>query len=1130
MIPFLTLNLKPNPKENSQTIIMSIKSKYNLTQALKNYKRSILLIIGLSLIISMISVMNIYVYNVKLYKINNLQVNSFDLGIYNSTDSSSVLQVNQEIFCNIEEIDNNFKANFPIESSHPFFFMSNDLVCISSEIEQLQRSQHLNILFSDPNFYYTPQFDRDFEMFVGKKPQNSSEYMIDIVTATKIGYFLNDTRDLHFNILDKQNTSNVVKEFNFNQQNGKLVGIFIPKHSFIPFFRSNLYFNYEYSSVNSIDKAFPINWVHAAILGVIDQSDIYGSPYIDLINTTYSSMSINSTGPWDQCNGIGFHYDRNAINLNKIGIERKDFQKTWSQFYYLYRADSIRLISYMDEIFSFAIEGSNELFSYQILNVPLLICAILVGNLLVKTSFSSRLPSYHQALIKGYPRKMINIQFLWEILFMGISVGLLSIVFSSLFFKPIQLGLNHMLSWNMFTGNTSGSYFYTIILPPESFLAFKVNFGLIMGSIGIAILVCGLIYVKMIVQFQRIKIYEIAESVKPLGLNAELNENLLLSSHKKSGETKTKNKTKIDPSKLENSESTNHDLECDESSLKSNELPETRSSVLDDKQDKYKPIDYKYTKDIKKFGLPLVFGGIIPVILIFAIQWGYSSKYDNIAFLAQELLRFNRVLVVLAFFSPFLLIYGLMRWLIFEKPFIYANICEKFTKIFLGEKGILNALETLRYHNLKVISIILAIISGSLIFSNISLNSSSIRESTIENIVIGGDFNVHGENSWDFMEKGNQTISYENLMIIENMLSNKTRYDNNITDVIATSILSLSDITRRNYNFDTLILSNLSKYEKITHFPQLESGMPQLSSKIQKLMHYNSERTDEIGVLVSDTYLDYYQYEIGDTFSIDPQLFPFTESFASQESFSVTIVDSISFVPGIIADYAMNLQIFADMADFINPEENISHDTLNFIGLIESNQSSSMEVLNQNYNEILEDLSMYYPFSLDLDIATDIDNGTTRIFSPQGNPSELYPLYIEFTILAIFLVISIVMLILIYRKANSNYHGLLLIQGFGKKNISILIITQLIFVVFSSYIIGSIIGFCTGYAWTLSYLKITSFYLRVDISRLNLPIIFNVKEFLLVLGILLAGTFLMLGFLLIGDRKKDYSSYLSRNE
>ena len=114
---------------------MLIKFKYILTESFKRYKKSVLLLISLSVVLSLISVINIYAYNVKSYRIANTKFSYYDLGIYSSESESTSLSINPLILqdnfsCNIEKIEN----YFPIQEYNPLFSFSNDLIQLKSTI------------------------------------------------------------------------------------------------------------------------------------------------------------------------------------------------------------------------------------------------------------------------------------------------------------------------------------------------------------------------------------------------------------------------------------------------------------------------------------------------------------------------------------------------------------------------------------------------------------------------------------------------------------------------------------------------------------------------------------------------------------------------------------------------------------------------------------------------------------------------------------------------------------------------------------------------------------------------------------------------------------------------------------
>ncbi|UYP48409.1 hypothetical protein NEF87_004694 [Candidatus Lokiarchaeum ossiferum] len=1086
---------------------MSIKFKYTLSQALQAIRRSPLLIIGLASILAMISVMNIYVYNARNYQIENFESSYFEIGIYNSTEDASHIAFNHDIFgSNFIQIDQQIKSSFSIESSNPLYYLTNDNLQLAiNKSGNLDRSDDLALMFSDINFYNSDHFDRYFELYDGRRPQNTSEYIIDIVSAVKLGFHESTEDYLPFAFLDKQNASIIVDTLNINQTNGKIVGIFIPKQTLVKFFDyspAKLTYSQDYSSVDSFQHATLQEWKNAIIMGLIDFDFNYNNPVITQLNSSYNNLPINSTQSWVCVSAMGYHYDRSTININSISREEKVFHDKWFQLYNLFEHDTKIFTTSMYELFYDSLENARNLYVYQIMNIPLLICAVLIGQILVKASFSSRLISYNHALIKGYPRKMINNQLIWEIICMGTIVGILSVVFSWIIYRPVQNTLNPLIGSSTFTsfGNDTGYYENVRLFAPEAYLKFSLTVGLVLGIIAIGILLCAVIYAKLIYHFNQMKRYEIADSLEQFELNSLLSENLLISQNKKKKKKQNKAEKKLQE--------------------KSNDSPKIE-------ENKYKSVDYEYSKGIKKFGLVVFLIGWVPILLILFIQLGYYSEIDRIAYAAQKMNEYNKYFVFPAFFSPFVIIYGIVRWLLFEKPLFYANICEKFTGLFLGEKGVLNALETLRFKNLKKISLILAVISGSFIFCNLALNSSMISKPTLQNVIIGGDFNIQATNTRNYMEEGNQTILFDDLITIEKIISNQSYYSDDYMDVATNSLISLSDISSANYGFDTIVLTNFSKYCHVAQSRQVQSIIPNLYSKLQKTLLYNDQNSEYIGVLVTDRFLNYYQYEVGAIFTINPELFPFSENFASQELISLKIIDSIETIPGLLRGYSYDYQILADFSNFVSIGEELTYDSLNFIGTLNStNTDSYREIIFQDVCP-MEEVAFRYSDPLYLNVATEVDDGTTRIFSPKGDTKEIYLLYIESAILLIFLVISIVILILQYRKENRGYHGLLLVQGFGKKNLSMLVIAQLIFVIFSTLFIGLLVGFSAGGMWTVSYLRLESFN---GVSNLNLPIVFNLKEFLFVIGVLLSGTFLFMGVLLFTDRKKEYAQYLSHEE
>ena len=548
---------------------MSIKLKYNLTQAAQGIKRSPLLIIGLAIALSMVGVLNIYIYNAKTYRLENTKYSYFDIGIYDNDDTCYNPLAAMDFFdSNYSHIVEVTEDTFPISSSHPFLFLTNDFIQLTSNQDNIDnQSEGLSFAFSDPSFFNSNDFDRDFEIYSGRKPQNSSEIIIDIVSAAKLGYLSDLESNISINFFNSSFPSQIIQNHTINIKSNCIVGIFIPKQEMIEimdYSHASLRFYYSINSVDTIQKANTEDWKKASILGVFDPEIFQSHPILNEFAIKSLTVSQNFTEPWDIYSGIGFHYDRTTINPNQIGKELKEFREKWQDFYYRVDTEEIRMTSNVYDLLERTQEYSMMFFSMQLMNIPLILCILLIGQLLVKTSFSTRLSSFHQSLIKGYPKKMVITQLMIEILFMGVCVGLGSIFFSWILYRPVQTALISNLFSSRQYGNSEGNFVNIVLYPPENFLPFSLNFMQYFSAIGIGVFTSLILYIRIIIQLKHIKIYELTDSLEQKGLGAVLNENILLSRKARKRET----------NRLKKQE----DLRSDNSTDKTDEILNTRDT------------------------------------------------------------------------------------------------------------------------------------------------------------------------------------------------------------------------------------------------------------------------------------------------------------------------------------------------------------------------------------------------------------------------------------------------------------------------------------------------------------------------------------------------------------------------
>ncbi len=1131
---------------------MSIKFKHTVSSAFHSFRKTPLLIIGLSLALAMVSVLNIYSYNVKLYEMDNFKRSHFDMAIFTTTSMEINTTTISELYPDGQmDIQNAVEKRYAMAESHEFLSLSSDtsiLLADSNEYGLSNQSESFAVLLSDPTFFTGSAFSRDFQLVSGRMPQDPHELIIDVVSASYLGLIENYSNPLHMGTYNASDTSQLIQTTSLTNETTQIVGIYVPLHTSIRYTRYHSFSHNFFYSLDSLENINPdhyirsFDWKTAAVLGIGESHDFTSHPLLHSIASAYETLPSNDTALWNRHAGIGFQYDRTAIPLNKLNAWKKDYYDQYSGLYADLEAmpnlEDYRISDSMGDNIDEIQYRLNDIRFLQIMNVPLLICIILIGQLLIKTHFSGKMKSFHQSMIQGYPRKMIVQQLLWEIVYYAFSIGMGSILFSRVIYHPVQ----EILNPSVLRPYSSGSAIYNKITYPSSDLPFSLNLGTILFSFLLGFLICGIIYLKMIHRIKRLRIYEVSDGIEQMDLNPFLTENTLLNRRKKSKRSKRKRHATFEPiNAADDIEDVSKTPTTSHATRNKNKNKSKKTPAV------YKTNEYYYGKTIKHYGL-LLFGlGCLPLGLIFLMRWGLFSTNDSFVFLAQTIYKYNTFLTVISFFMPILMIFGIIRWITFEKPIIYAKLCDKFTRVFVGEKGLINGLETLRYRNLKVISIVLAITSGLFIFANMSITSTVLFEPTLTNVMYGANVNIQATNDYEFMKYDNHTINFAQLSALEETLCNESYYSTQFdftqnAEVSATSILALSDISNGNYNYQTMVLSNFSNYVKFAQAPTIHTTMPKLAEQIQETAEFNLENPDSYGVMITCEFAEYYNYQVGQQFMLNPALFPFSAQFASLDPISLEVVNIIDGIPGRTTAYRGGMEIFADYSLFLSSNDTISYDTLNFLVNFNRDSTSAntiqdwddwMNMQNETALQTLIPLAAMdsiYSFAHSVRFQTMSLDAASSLFSPAGEQDmQIYLLYLDITILIFFLITSIIMLLDFYRHANQHYHGLLLVKGFGKSDLSLLLLAQMLYIILVSVLIGIGIGFLTGYAWTASLLSTQVEYFG-GMVQLRFPITINLTEFGVVWAGILGGLAVSFGTTFFRNRRKEYTSFFEKIE
>ncbi len=288
---------------------------------------------------------------------------------------------------------------------------------------------------------------------------------------------------------------------------------------------------------------------------------------------------------------------------------------------------------------------------------------------------------------------------------------------------------------------------------------------------------------------------------------------------------------------------------------------------------------------------------------------------------------------------------------------------------------------------------------------------------------------------------------------------------------------------------------------------------------------FNVENPNIIGILAAQSFLDTFGYSIGESFIINPHLFPFTENFSQRDPIEVKIIDTVACIPGYYHTLYRSHSVLMDIGEIWEENITINYDTLNFmVGFSQDSDLSTQIPLSEVYQEIPENYQVQLIVSR-YDYSTR-NNGIFQFSGMDDENLSIFLLYIELILILLFVELSIIFLVNLYQRTNEKYYGTLLVQGFGKKNIHLMVLAQLLFTIGFSFLVGTILGTITGLSWTYSLLSV--YLANEGLYGLSIPLTFNFPEFFVILISLIVGTFASYILIRLKYHSKEYADFLKR--
>ncbi|MHA1520750.1 MAG: ABC transporter permease [Promethearchaeota archaeon] len=758
---------------------------------------------------------------------------------------------------------------------------------------------------------------------------------------------------------------------------------------------------------------------------------------------------------------LGMEFDRNSVNIAWLSISSRNIMQTFNQFT-LYLPDNVKSSNIITPVLQnqFHFQSLVRL-SIQFTNIPLYIFAVYMGSLANKSKIRKRYHEFFSMRMRGFPKKMIRNQLITEAIINSLFIFLMGIIMGLGIFYLSQYWLNPLFLAQFNTTGFGLSLFFSWRTILEAFL-----FGIVLNVLA------SLSTIKYINSQKTSEIVSEIANVKG-------------------------------------------DVDYDESTLFYNPR-----EISKENSEKLEIVNFMKKKEelIPKWGILVVLSALIPIILFITMIIGQNMQAsDTLIEISDELYNNLNLLIILSMLSPFMLVIGIIRFLVVESPPRYAKISKRISHIFMKKRDYFVGIEMVRQKQYTRILYLAALYVALLMFANISTNSLIRQENLLTNLKTGSDLTV------DFTISSRYFNDFTDIERFESQLKDIQLEDgeylvNDTTRVFMSKTFSGTGI-RMKY------LLNLSEYLPI--ISSFEKLLPynQFASDIEEVIAYNQNLMNEpnnVGIICSTTFMEINDLQIGDRFTFLQSSLNFSSSSYIRKQITAKIIKVIDVMPGLYfsssesqGDFmVVSDHIFSDYEDDIIPVMTIK-ELVNLNPLDRTSDNDYEKFVNYIINST--DYTMYntkfrfYDYNWE-EVDSSSYNNTAIPF--------LGLFYFNLIIIGIILAIGIAILIRSTHDLNRGLYGELIARGFGRKGINLLMLSEMSI----SFLLALIAGTISGSFTSLIFCRL--FSLSGGGGFLTLPIYFNVGEFLLVLAGIFGLTYLFLGYTIYRNSKDEISEFL----
>ena len=1082
---------------------MGNRLSFYFSQGSRNLKNSILIILGLSLALSMVSGISLFIDSYQSHLVNESYRQILDFDVKYGYDSVSD-NISQSLNAYDSSIENLFQdaENLEITSQFQYFKLSSwDLTFYKNYTreygDEYQRTEivegcYVNIGLFDNRFYTSERFGEYFSIINGTFPKSDEEILISIHLAYKMNLTLGETTNLDIKASRVDDAINST----LSLSDVKIVGIYAGKLKSYAFSNSYLYNRYNYYSENNtitdfesiVDKSSEFVFCHINFSQPEQSHPVQNLIYDYALLRANSNLNAYESIFLEKNMGLGICYNRDLISFNRLN----SYSRKISQETYLIERDLPYNVIFRDYLSSNLSElyfmSNISRIIFQILNLPILIFAIFIGSFAIKTNTKSRLDEFLLLRSKGAPNSLLRKQFFIEAFFNGVASSTVALIagFGTFY------GFREILDDLLFTINET-----------EIFLTPSISWGTVILTYSIGIGITFLASLSSIVYVGKLPTHKLLTILGSDSMDIEYDEKSLFRA------TEEKKVSIEETPFYEGSQDQQNATEIKK---------ESRSKKIRKKRKKHSLYENAIqTKEKKKakLSITLIIISLFP-LLVYLIHYigSLPSSPDLFIALSSLIIRYFLVIFIFAIISPVLFAVGIIRIIVIEKPSRFARISKFLSSIFLKEKSFICGMEMVKRKQYKTVILLVGIFTSLLVFTNVFLNSFSRYDIIMNNMQIGADFQGRIRD-----ETMNLTSTYD----VELLEAQMKSYNNSKNEIIINQVLMCYNEMAKNDYYLDIYHFDIEKYLDIIKEDGKKLPYRDYISQIEDLINYNNDPLNEIpGVIVNTGFLGLNRLELGDSYTFKHGYFNSTSSLLEIETITVKIIVSTDVMPGLFLSsdqWGERDEIMIVDISSVNQDKNLLHgfEMFHMIDInteFEDDRDVLIEILNNATNNYIDYRS--YEF---------YDQNWNDLNVEMGlSESGIYGIiYLEFTMIGVLMGFGLAILILSFQRENKYFNGVLLARGFGRLGLLKLILSQISII----FLIGILTGLLSGFLTSFSFLKIATI-MNYGAGLFSFPLFVNVLELVEILGMIVLSSFVIYLIAYYFESKKNITQYFHK--